>query len=327
MESEAQPFRVVLSGVLGFSSIACWVVLLVPQLVDQWRSKSSDGVSLLFLTAWFLGDLANLVGAVWARLLRPVVLLAVWFCVADAVELGSACYYRYMKVAQLVDSDGEEDAVLIDSNAMPEEDEDEQVLEDDDAGAGTPLLPTDSVAVAALHDASRRDSSGNVVRPQNLTSRRSQLAATFYRRVLVNYVLPVAGVFVAGTVMYAFSDKSANSGSDDDDSDGKIGLAIGPQVLGYISAALYLSARVPQILQNHRRKSVRGLSLLFFMYSTIGNVTYALQILCYSTEARYVLLNLSWLLGSLGTVAQDAVIFAQFYLYRERVPSAGDDNT
>lgn len=44
--------------------------------------------------------------------------------------------------------------------------------------------------------------------------------------------------------------------------------------LGYISAVLYLGARVPQILKNYNHKSCDGLSILFFLLSLMGNITY-----------------------------------------------------
>lgn len=44
--------------------------------------------------------------------------------------------------------------------------------------------------------------------------------------------------------------------------------------LGYISAVLYLGARVPQILKNYNNKSCTGLSILFFLLSLMGNITY-----------------------------------------------------
>lgn len=44
--------------------------------------------------------------------------------------------------------------------------------------------------------------------------------------------------------------------------------------LGYLSAVLYLGARVPQILKNYNNKSCDGLSILFFLLSLMGNITY-----------------------------------------------------
>ncbi len=43
-------------------------IIQVPQLIENYKSGSADGISLAFLTVWFIGDLANFFGAVWARL-------------------------------------------------------------------------------------------------------------------------------------------------------------------------------------------------------------------------------------------------------------------
>ncbi|KAI5289513.1 hypothetical protein KEM52_000760, partial [Ascosphaera acerosa] len=57
------------------------------------------------------------------------------------------------------------------------------------------------------------------------------------------------------------------------------------------------------------------LSLLFFIMSVMGNVTYGFSILFHSVDQDYLITNLPWLLGSLGTIAEDAIIFCQFRLY------------
>lgn len=40
------------------------------------------------------------------------------------------------------------------------------------------------------------------------------------------------------------------------------------------------------------------------------------QILFHSTKGDYVIMNLPWLIGSLGTMAEDVAIFWQFRIYR-----------
>jgi solute carrier family 66 (lysosomal lysine-arginine transporter), member 1 len=65
------------------------------------------------------------------------------------------------------------------------------------------------------------------------------------------------------------------------------------------------------------------LSLLFFILSLLGNLTYGAGILCHSTERQYVLKNLPWLIGSLGTMFEDITIFAQFHMYRK----VGDESS
>jgi uncharacterized protein with PQ loop repeat len=104
------------------------------------------------------------------------------------------------------------------------------------------------------------------------------------------------------------------------------------QIFGYICAALYLGSRVPQLLLNYRRKSTDGISMLFFLFACIGNLTYVLSIMAYkpickerpcaSGEKRalygkYIAVNLSWLLGSFGTLVLDAGVFVQYFLYRK----------
>lgn len=44
----------------------------------------------------------------------------------------------------------------------------------------------------------------------------------------------------------------------------------------------------------------------------------AAQILAHSLDRRYVLTNLPWLIGSLGTMVEDVMIFVQFHVYGER---------
>lgn len=84
-----------------------------------------------------------------------------------------------------------------------------------------------------------------------------------------------------------------------------------------------------------------GLNALFFLFAVIGNLTYAFSIFafeplcsrhshghwhesrCSPGEARaiygqHLLVNLSWLLGSLGTLFLDLSVFVQFWIYREK---------
>ena len=92
-------------------------------------------------------------------------------------------------------------------------------------------------------------------------------------------------------------------------------LRLGASVLGYISAVCYLGARIPQIIKNQKERSCEGLSLLFFILSLLGNATYGAGILFHSLEREYFLTNLPWLIGSLGTIVEDVIIFIQFRVF------------
>jgi solute carrier family 66 (lysosomal lysine-arginine transporter), member 1 len=82
--------------------------------------------------------------------------------------------------------------------------------------------------------------------------------------------------------------------------------------------------------------------MLFFLFACIGNLTYVLSIFAYKPQcrtkvcdpgeaprvyARYILVNLSWLLGSLGTLLLDLVIFVQFFKYRGAGETSGEGST
>jgi hypothetical protein len=48
-----------------------------------------------------------------------------------------------------------------------------------------------------------------------------------------------------------------------------------PQLLGWISASFYIFSRIPQILKTFHDESVDGLSIGMFVFSVIGNITFA----------------------------------------------------
>lgn len=53
-------------------------------------------------------------------------------------------------------------------------------------------------------------------------------------------------------------------------------------------------------------------------------MTYSASILLTSTEPRYIIANLSWLVGALATVAQDLFVLGQFAVYNYQDSNARD---
>lgn len=152
-----------------------------------------------------------------------------------------------------------------------------------------------------------------------------------YQKVLFNLTAVIV-VVVAGIGGYYLSPSSQNSGSEThDEQDATLQFNTTGQVFGYLCAVLYLGSRVPQLLLNYRRKSTEGLNALFFLFACIGNLTFVLSIFafkpicrhkhCREGEAgaiygRYILVNCSWIIGSLGTLFLDFFVFVQFFMYR-----------
>lgn len=81
-----------------------------------------------------------------------------------------------------------------------------------------------------------------------------------------------------------------------------------PQILGWCSCGLYIGSRIPQLLKNWREQSTEGLSSGMFICAVFGNLFFAASIFLKSTERRYIIINLSWIIGSLGTVIFDIMV-------------------
>jgi uncharacterized protein with PQ loop repeat len=255
----------------------------MPQLIEQWRLKSADGIAIGFISIWFLGDLFNLAGSLWAGLLPEVIFLAIWFCIADFLMVFSYFYYTH-------------------------------IFPKHHRRHSHKSTHSGHSAHSGHHQIVSDETEPLVVRRRRSSTLTDIALEPSYHSVFTKYILPIIFVIGAGSLGYLLSDGGNLSGDDDTPDDP---INVGPQVLGYISAALYLGARIPQIIQNHKRKSVEGLSLLFFLFSTLGNITYAGQILFFRSDYNYIVLNMSWLLGSVGTIFEDSIIFLQFYLYKD----------
>ncbi|KAK0464460.1 PQ loop repeat-domain-containing protein [Desarmillaria tabescens] len=84
-----------ISSILGWTSIACWIIVYSPQLYENYTLQSGEGLSILFILVWLVGDLCNLVGATLAGLLPTVIILAVYYSVCDLALLCQVYYYRW----------------------------------------------------------------------------------------------------------------------------------------------------------------------------------------------------------------------------------------
>lgn len=282
-----------LSGVFGSISLASWIFLLVPQLIENYKQGSAEGISLAFLTVWFIGDITNLIGAVWAGLVPTVIALAIYFCFADLILISQCLYYnlknsRRARKASTRSNDSVE----------------------------APLLGRRDSSNIGLPGSHRRDS-------QASRRRRASSLPTIADKEeggneSLKNTLSIVGVCLVGAAGWAIAWRTGVWAPQPADQDAEGEIAFGAQILGYASAICYLGARIPQIIKNQRERSCEGLSLLFFILSLLGNATYGAGILFHSQEKEYLLTNLPWLIGSLGTMVEDVTIFIQFRAFGDQ---------
>ncbi|KAF2178105.1 vacuolar membrane PQ loop repeat protein [Zopfia rhizophila CBS 207.26] len=295
-----------LSGVFGSISLASWIFLLVPQLIENYKQSSADGISLAFLIVWFIGDITNLAGALWAGLVPTVIALAIYFCFADLILITQCLYYNFTNSRKARRKSTR--STLTDNEQAP-------LLGRRDSSIGLPGSHT------------RRRSSEASRRHRESVNRRDSLASIVEEesghKEWVKNTVSIIGVCIIGTVGWTIAYKTGVwVPTPTDDGSAGTDMALGAQILGYMSAVFYLGARVPQIIKNQRDRSCEGLSLLFFMLSLLGNATYGAGILLHSVEKEYFLTNLPWLIGSLGTMVEDATIFIQFRIFSDGERSA-----
>ncbi|KAI5307052.1 hypothetical protein KEM56_005230 [Ascosphaera pollenicola] len=312
-----------LSGIFGSISMTCWFFLMVPQLIENYKLQSADALSLSFLLIWFLGDVANLVGSVWANLVPVVVAIAFYFFLADFVLIGQCIYYNVKNSRKSAAARPRASSHISNAASTSEPD------------PTTPLLSrrmSENLDSANYRRGSRRESQVDDTVIEMFKA--SEPSNAWMQNVYV--LLAIAAVGTAGW-WTAWQSGLWKPTPVNLPQDKPVETPFGASVLGYISSVCYLGARLPQIYKNFREKSCDGLSLLFFIMSVMGNVTYGFgvitidrsypqrnqmltleQILCHSIERNYVITNLPWLIGSLGTITEDAIIFFQFRLYAQQ---------
>ncbi|KAE9409623.1 hypothetical protein BT96DRAFT_962232 [Gymnopus androsaceus JB14] len=79
---------------LGYASICCWLGAQFPQVIENIRRKSCEGLALPFLANWLLGDISNLIGCVLTHQLPFQTWLAVYFVTVDMMLCGQYVYYQ-----------------------------------------------------------------------------------------------------------------------------------------------------------------------------------------------------------------------------------------
>ena len=86
--------RDALSFVLGCVSIVAWGVAELPQIVANWRNRSSEGVSLAFIATWLTGDAFNLVGCAVSPTLPTQLYTAMLYTSTTVVLIAQHLHYN-----------------------------------------------------------------------------------------------------------------------------------------------------------------------------------------------------------------------------------------
>ncbi|KAJ9097285.1 hypothetical protein QFC21_004954 [Naganishia friedmannii] len=86
-----------LSSLLGYASIGCWIIAQAPQILENYTQQSCDGLALPFLLNWLCGDITNVIGCLLTDQKEFQTLLATYFCIVDLLLAGQYAYYTRLR--------------------------------------------------------------------------------------------------------------------------------------------------------------------------------------------------------------------------------------
>ncbi|KAJ2451788.1 hypothetical protein EV183_003384 [Coemansia sp. RSA 2336] len=287
----ADPANMVLSTAIGYVSLACWMVVMFPQIHLNYKRKSGEGVSLVMMVAWVCGDIFNITGALMQGLVSSTVLIGSYYLFVDSTLLFQIIYYRIVYQAHRAkdQSDRQDAQQLLAGDAQDNRLADEAVDENLHAG----------------DNASSRDQ-------QSLVP------------AVLSLLLSLVALAILGLLLYALAfvplvggnRPGADQGASEPPKSAPLPLSQTiAQLMGTASAVVYIMSYVPQAVQNYQRKSCEGLSIWLFLLSLLGNTTYAMAILVVSLDPQYLAPYVPWLLGALVPCLIQMYILYQFHTY------------
>ncbi|KAG8641305.1 hypothetical protein MANES_13G135400v8 [Manihot esculenta] len=282
----------------GLISLVCWGVAEIPQIITNFRTKSSHGVSLLFLITWVFGDAFNLVGC----LLEPATLptqfyTALLYATGTVVLALQGFYYdhfcRWWKcqkvdAGQRVEDDDKKplkppklaDSGIPIPNASPGATPRREYYYTSArsmASSGTPPFrsylkaPRSGPSATGLDNESSSDDEATPVSANPFSPPRPISRSAGYGTFLATSLnLSLQSKALRETSTSFTSSRLSHEGSGTEHS------AFG-QWLGWLMAAIYMSGRIPQIWLNIKRGSVEGLNPLMFIFAIVANLTYVLR--------------------------------------------------
>lgn len=289
-----------LSSLLGVLSIGAWLFALPPQLYKNFALGSASGLSVYFLMEWFLGDLANMLGAIFTKQAVWQVVVAAYFVVVDVILCGQYIWYERLRSWR--------ERRLEEQKTSMEEDGDYDnaggVLEGISVSDAMEEISEDGRQDQPVNGAASGGSTGNGVKPfvyrhnsdnksaktfqPPPTGQKSQKPTSYLSEKpkitrIQPSALPLAPsqqtLLLLSILCAALANASPLSPAITTASPLNPPTATpienAGRILSWLSSLLYLGSRVPQIYKNYTRHSTSGLSPSLFISAFTGNFFYS----------------------------------------------------
>ncbi|OBA17990.1 PQ-loop-domain-containing protein [Metschnikowia bicuspidata var. bicuspidata NRRL YB-4993] len=308
-------------------SLISWICAQAPQIFSNYTTKSTEGISPLFLLLWFMGDFLSFTSCLLNdAALSFQIYLSMFFLANDLTLCYQYYYYNSIYPRKYLVQVAKGKSICNDSEALNLT----EIYKEAGAinirhGRTTRkyspdyslLLNLGRTSKESIHSPSSSLSSAGIS-PRGTTGFGAAGTSPKWGKIAT----------AAGTLMNLGVTQAKATG----DISGALVLSY-KEILGLVLAwgctCVYVSSRCPQLYKNYLRKSVDGISPLLFGSALLGNLMYTSSVL---TSCEFVSSGdrmsffwkqLPYLLGSSGTIVFDIGYFYQRYIYR----NAARDNT
>ncbi|KAI5359179.1 hypothetical protein Slin15195_G068070 [Septoria linicola] len=339
------------SNLLGLMSIVAWLFAQLPQIYKNWHIQSTSGLSIFFLVEWCLGDLSNLLGALFTHQASWQVAIGFYYTFVDLCLVAQWVWYEKLRHGHPVFRMWKRRHTNDDDDSATSGSMEQVVIE------GMPVLSPSQSNESESDAVQGTDNRKPMTRPkiifrtptfQREQEEKEKLASTSgtprntIHRIGPSSPMPSPSprtmLFLACLVAMAHGSPihktPAHSHLQDS---GPTPLENAGTIISWMSTLLYLGSRLPQLFKNWRRKSVAGLSPHLFIAAFCGNLFYSSALLTNpnawsdfgpyggggwagkegSDRMQWVLAALPFFLGAAGVLGLDASVGVQFLMYGE----------
>ncbi|KAM0722343.1 hypothetical protein Q7P37_001784 [Cladosporium fusiforme] len=329
------------SNLLGALSICSWLFAQLPQIYKNYNIKSTSGLSIFFLVEWCLGDLGNLLGALFTHQAHWQVVIGGYYVFVDLCLVMQWVWYERLRHGRHLfrirtrgwneengdGVSGMEGMIIqgISPRSSTEGSEDNSIRK---SGGPRPIFKVPAFRKDPTQDEKASPSPSTT--PRGHTIHRSGPSSPFPSpspRTMLMLACLVA--MTQASPIDATTSTIAGAGPTK--------LETAGTILSWLSTFLYLGSRLPQIYKNYTLQSTAGLSPSLFAAAFCGNLFYSAALatnpLAWSSMEPYgghgwagaagsdrdtwVTAAMPFFLGAAGVLALDASVGVQFLLYGE----------
>lgn len=286
------------SNLLGACSIIAWLFAQLPQIYKNWALQSTSGLSIFFLVEWCLGDLGNLLGALFTHQASWQVAIGSYYVFVDLCLVGQWLWFEKLRHGHPVfriwrrggsQRDGQDDDrssgtmeqvviegmdVLSQSSSTEETPVDNVEGEDPRKSQTRPKIIFRAPTFQKQRDEKNEKGSGSVGGTPGGGNTIHRLGASSSPMPSPS---PRTMLFIACLIAMAHASPVRHIPANDPRvyDDGPTRLEQAGTILSWMSTFLYLGSRLPQLFKNWKRKSTAGLSPHLFMAAFCGNLFYS----------------------------------------------------